>query len=386
MDKDLFSIALTVPELINIVTALNLCILFIVLYFRKENTLPNRLLAFILLLPALSFVNNYLILSKTIYLFPSIVFISQIGALVGAPLIYLYTRIFMGGKWNPYFILNILTVIAILTCLHFFIIFLGYDTHAKNQFVNNLIHEIYPDYLTYIRGAFFILLNGYFLFIAVQVILYSRKIMNTQSELEKLKLRYLQQFIILLWALNITILVLYLFVANYYVDFVGVPIVTTVFYIFLVRTAFNHTAVFTRKDFSSFKNSLSKIENLNVSRFGAKEFSHEEIERIKEKIDYLMNEEKIYIDPDLSIIKLSEALGLTIHLTSYFINKYLNSNFFNLINSCRVELAKDKMRQRADKSEIEVIGYEVGFNSKSAFYRAFNKYVQLSPSEFIRKL
>ncbi|MFC2137941.1 helix-turn-helix domain-containing protein [Bacteroidota bacterium] len=41
---------------------------------------------------------------------------------------------------------------------------------------------------------------------------------------------------------------------------------------------------------------------------------------------------------------------------------------------------------RGKKSEIEIIAYEVGFNSKSAFYRAFNKYIKQSPSEFINSI
>ncbi len=380
------SIALTVPELVNIITALNLLVMFIALYFRKQNTLPNRILAIILLLPVLSFTNNYLILSRYIYSFSSIVFISQIGAIVAASLIYYYTRIFMGKKWNPWFILNILTIIAILICFYYFILFLGQDASAKNKFVDNLLREIYPEYLTYIRGAFFLLFNAYLIVIAIQVITYSRKIMDIQSELERIKLRYLQQFIILLWTLNIIILILYLLLTNFYVDFVAVPLVTTIFYIFLVKTAFNHTAVFTRKDFNSFRQSVSKIEELDISKSGIKEFSSEEIDRIKNKLDHLFREEKIYIDPDLSIVKLSEALELTVHQTSYFINKHLHSNFFNLINSHRIELAKEKMKQRGKKSEIEVIGFEVGFNSKSAFYRSFNRFVQLSPTEFIKKM
>ncbi len=385
MDTEISTIALTIPELINIITAMNLIIMFIVLYFRKQNTLPNKILAIILLLPAISFINNYLILSEKIYSFPSIIFICEIGVIIGAPLIYQYTRIFMGKKWNLFFILNILSIIAVLVCFYCWLLFLAYDKQTKNQFVTNITGEIYPQYLTWIRGAFFILLNAYFIVIAIQVVQYSRRIMDIRSELERLKLRYLQQFVILLWALNITILALYIFVANYYVDFVAVPLVSTIFYIFLVKTAFNHTAVFTHEDFSNFKKSLSKLEDLDVSRSGSKEFEQQEIDRIKNKIDQLMNEEKIYIDPDLSIVKLSEALELTVHQTSYFINRYLNSNFFNLINSKRIELAREIMKQRGDKSEIEVIGFEVGFNSKSAFYRAFNKYVHQSPSEFIGK-
>ena len=122
------------------------------------------------------------------------------------------------------------------------------------------------------------------------------------------------------------------------------------------------------------------------SRYDPKLVPKTLIEEFQQKLNHLMEEDKIFIDPEINIEKLSEKMGQSLHQTSYFINRYLKTNFYNLINSKRIELARHEMKQKGDKSEIEVIGYQVGFNSKSAFYRAFNKYVQQSPSDYIQSL
>ncbi|NOZ46972.1 MAG: AraC family transcriptional regulator [Chlorobi bacterium] len=65
---------------------------------------------------------------------------------------------------------------------------------------------------------------------------------------------------------------------------------------------------------------------------------------------------------------------------------YLNTSFFNLINSKRIELAKNHLATNNINLGIEEIGYEVGFNSKTAFYRAFNKFVNKSPSAYLKSI
>ncbi len=55
-------------------TILNLIFLFVILFFRKDNSLANKLLAFIVIIPGLNFVNNVIILSGSVSNFPFIYF------------------------------------------------------------------------------------------------------------------------------------------------------------------------------------------------------------------------------------------------------------------------------------------------------------------------
>lgn len=380
-----YNLFLSIPEIVNLITSLNLFILFIILIFRRQNTRLNIILAFILLLPSITYINNYLILSSKLIYFPGIVIISQITALLCAPLIYVYVRMFMGKRKNYLSIWHLFTIAAILLCLFHLVLLLMTDNSVQKTFAKQIINAEFPTFLLIARSSFFILLNAYFLDLAIQVWIYSKKSLNINSSLDRIKLRYIQLFIIILWTLNISVLLLYLFMPNFYVDFIVVPVVTGIFYIFLLRTGFNHTAIFTKDAYELFSKSIKNHDSISLKSSEHKEYTLEEVDNIKSRIAYQLDENKLFTDPELQIGKLAEAISLCLHETSFFINTYLHTNFYNLINSKRIELAKEMLIKAGRKAEIEVIGYEVGFNSKSAFYRSFKKYVNCSPSEFLSK-
>ncbi|MFC6977926.1 helix-turn-helix domain-containing protein [Microbulbifer taiwanensis] len=68
------------------------------------------------------------------------------------------------------------------------------------------------------------------------------------------------------------------------------------------------------------------------------------------------------------------------------INKHFGTNFFEFINSYRVEEAKALLADagRADMTVLDVL-MESGFNSKSAFHRFFSRLVGMSPTEYRRQ-
>jgi AraC-like DNA-binding protein len=96
-----------------------------------------------------------------------------------------------------------------------------------------------------------------------------------------------------------------------------------------------------------------------------------------------MNSEKPYLDGDLTLQKLAKALAISPHHLSQTINEQLNQNFFDFINTYRIEEAKRMLLDPAKKHySILTVSEEVGFNSKSAFSTAFKKQVNMTPSEF----
>lgn len=96
-----------------------------------------------------------------------------------------------------------------------------------------------------------------------------------------------------------------------------------------------------------------------------------------------MEAEKPYTDGDLTLAKLAARLSLSPHHLSQIINERLGQNFFDFINTYRVEEAKRKLFDPATKHySLLAIAEEVGFNSKSAFNTAFKKQTSMTPSEF----
>jgi len=98
--------------------------------------------------------------------------------------------------------------------------------------------------------------------------------------------------------------------------------------------------------------------------------------------DY-MKLRKPYLDSSLTLNDLSENLSIPSWQLSQILNEHFHQNFFNYINSHRIEEAKQLLSDtnNGNKTVLEVL-YEVGFNSKSAFNIAFKKHTGKTPSEF----
>lgn len=60
-----------------------------------------------------------------------------------------------------------------------------------------------------------------------------------------------------------------------------------------------------------------------------------------------------------------------------------NKNFFDYINSYRIENAKRLLKSgKFNTLSVEGIGYDCGFNTKATFYATFKKTTGFSPAEF----
>jgi len=96
-----------------------------------------------------------------------------------------------------------------------------------------------------------------------------------------------------------------------------------------------------------------------------------------------MEVDKIYLKKNLNLEQFSERIDLPAKEVSGVINKHFGTNFFEYVNSYRVEAAKTLLAdpEKADMTVLDVL-LESGFNSKSAFHRFFSRLVGMSPTEY----
>jgi AraC-like DNA-binding protein len=112
-----------------------------------------------------------------------------------------------------------------------------------------------------------------------------------------------------------------------------------------------------------------------------------EIDYWKQKLEDLLAQEKIHLDPQLSLGQLATRLGTNTSLLSKTINQGYNGNFSELINGRRVEEVLKRIKAgRHQIITMAALAEECGFNSKATFNRSFKQHTQQSPSQYIKQL
>ena len=98
-------------------------------------------------------------------------------------------------------------------------------------------------------------------------------------------------------------------------------------------------------------------------------------------LNILMKDDKPYKKSNLKSVEIANRLGMPLHDFSSLINEQLGKKFSDFINEYRVEEAKQLISENPNYT-LEAIGNMSGFNSKSAFYRAFRKFTKMTPAQF----
>lgn len=105
-----------------------------------------------------------------------------------------------------------------------------------------------------------------------------------------------------------------------------------------------------------------------------------------EKLNRLMEEEKPYLDCELSLEKMAQMLDLSENELTRLLNHEMDTSFYNLVNDYRMETILQILKEPSSRRfTIMASAYESGFNSKSTFYRIFKEYTGISPREYLSK-
>lgn len=103
-----------------------------------------------------------------------------------------------------------------------------------------------------------------------------------------------------------------------------------------------------------------------------------------QKLDTLMTEEKPFKNKGLKLDELATKTGMNKHSLSKLLNETYQHGFAHYIKTYRVNETKVLIHSRPELS-LEGIGYEAGFNSKSAFFEAFKKLENCTPLEYKKR-
>lgn len=101
------------------------------------------------------------------------------------------------------------------------------------------------------------------------------------------------------------------------------------------------------------------------------------------RVIQLIEREKLYRNPALSMDLLAKKSNLSNGYLSQIINQKEGKNFYDFINTYRVEEVKAHLKDsNYDHYSILGIGLEAGFQSKSTFNAVFKKMTGMTPTQF----
>lgn len=293
-----------------------------------------------------------------------------------APSIYLSVQFFIhpGKTFSGKDLLHFIPGISAFTCV--LIEWFFRDSNTLIAFILSLLLLI----------AFMIQLIIYCIVALIQLTHHRRKIQFYASSEEHLNLRWLSAVIICLNLFAVSWVVDILFGLSE--QFAGYDIATSVIYLIFILTI--SYFVFKQRELFPFrtevKEQLEQIIQETPSGKTAEHVASQEIKSAIEQLHRLMTEQQPWLDSELSLPKLSSLMQCSTHELSYILNQGIGENFYQFVNTYRIEAAKELLSdKKSGHLSIEGIGYEVGFNSKTTFNTTFKKYTGLTPSDWKKK-
>ena len=122
-------------------------------------------------------------------------------------------------------------------------------------------------------------------------------------------------------------------------------------------------------------------EDIQLKHYEHTHLNNMDIPDLLDDLKALLEEEKVYKDPELTLSNLATQLDINPHQLSELINQNLQKNFSQLINDYRIKEAKKILKEDHIHTVLS-IAFKVGFNSYSSFYQHFKDTVGESPASY----
>jgi len=349
---------------------------------KKQKSLSDKILTFWMFIIGVHLFLYYFY-TKGIYLqYPHVLALAIPLPLIHGPLLFLYTGFLTSyfTKWKQKYLLHLLPVIF------FSIYYFDFYIHAgegKIEFAKNLIINSQP-----LRMLFYpaILISG-FSYIFLTFLLFRRHRRNILNNLsnsnEKNNLHWLRNLIsgmLVIWL----VVLLGGTVLDSSLQDRAIYTSVSLFVVFIGFFGLRQGNIFMNQPDYCLIEGLTEENQHHYAKSGLKE---ERSTEIKELLAKLMEEKKLFLDENISLPQLAGMMNIHPNYLSQIINERFHKNYYDFINSYRVEEFKRLIALGKNKKQtFFTLALDCGFNSKATFNNSFKKITGTTPSEFIKSL
>lgn len=391
----MYEVIFNTHDVVLLMTAYQ-CILFalLLLTIKREHYIRNVFLAFFLLQQAaipldilISFGAEFRHIA--IEWSPNLFYVFGFGYWLEGPLLLWYTRSLIYKDYR----LKITDAVYLLP----FILYVGYQLlfyYSLDVGDKKVIQEEYDlavapqimNYVTLFREVFRVALGVMCL---IEIKRYTQHIRTNFSDIDKIDLTWLKILVIGFlvirsWAVLVAGMIILAIGFGVTTDFETMGLLgnytTFLLVSVLIFFGLGHSSVFEGLE----QKQHSETEPVKDEQEQEPELQKDKIRpELIEQISRYMTAEKPYLTPALTLEKLAGQLRIQPRLLSNIINRHFDCNFFEFINSYRVEEAKRMLADNsyADKTMLDIM-LDVGFNSKATFNTLFKKKAGMTPSEY----
>ena len=341
----------------------------ILMFTKKGRSVPDKILSVWLVLIAMDFMIcglDYEIFGKPML---------SSSFLLFNPSLYLYIRSLTQPDYrlNPYHVLHLLPFI-----IFEFLTYLFREAFSLDTF---FIHDAYFIFRLFFGSAIFLSWCAYIPLSLMLVHKHRMYLRNEWSNIEK----------------NESLSWLLAFAVFYVVYCLFAVIITLIAYYNrlnpLTPHIYNYSTLLLLVYIMSFYGLRQQIpskrilsEELLLIPYKNSTLSTELKQQIQQNIIHYFKVEKAYLNPELDMQVLSGHLKIPKYQITEVLNTNIGMNFFQFVNSYRVEAVKEMLVNPNNKYSIEAIGYECGFTSKSSFYTVFKNITGETPVAYRNKI
>ncbi|GAB2526759.1 AraC family transcriptional regulator [Microbulbifer agarilyticus] len=212
-----------------------------------------------------------------------------------------------------------------------------------------------------------------------QVRRYRRELNNEYSHYSEVELNWLMVpvwGVCIAWAWTAIVHIVAKFSSDYVADYMGIVDIYVSF--ILINAFFVYNLTYAQHLLAT----RPEAESQKTTPDESGEPSDLDIEKVRKGMEI----SRLYLRKNLNVEYFSSEIDLPAKDVSTVINRHFGTNFFEYVNSYRIEAAKVLLSDpsKCDMTVLDVL-LESGFNSKSAFHRFFNRLVGMSPTEFRKR-